>query len=98
MDRSGATADVTVVPLTDEFHRPDVHILRETVVNEEMTARVVDESSEVFRQSEVVSVGGIPSNRVECELKCATFDGAVGKTGLISETDTVLDTTVLLQC
>ena len=79
------------MPLDDQFH-PDPPIVREAVVSEEARWRVEDEGTEVDDESEIISVGGLLSIVGGCELKGVTFEEAVGRAGLISETETALDT------
>ena len=72
---------------------PDLPILREAAVDEEAIGRVEVEVPEADGESEVVSVGGPSSNLAGCESESVTFEEAVGRSGLISETDTALDAT-----
>ena len=63
---------------------PDLPILHEAIVGEEARRRVADEGTEPL------SVVG------RCELESVTFEEAAGRAGLISETETPLDTAALL--
>ena len=93
---SGAAPDVGV-PLEDQLN-PDPPIVREAVVSEEARRRVEDEGTEVDDESEIISVGGPLSIVGGCESEGVTFEEAVGRAGLISETETALDTAGLLIC
>ena len=54
--------------------------------------RVDDESTEADDESEIISVGGPVSLVGGCESEELTFEGAVGRAGLIAETETAFDT------
>ena len=60
--------------------------------------RVDDEGTEADDESEIISVGGPLSNVGGCESEGVTFEEAVGRAGLISETDNALDTAGLPIC
>ena len=91
MDGSGATPDVRV-PLFDHCPR-DLPLVHAAVVSKEARRRVEDEGTEVDDESEFISVGGPLSIVGGYESEGITFDGRIGRAGLISETDTALDTT-----
>ena len=91
VEGSGAAPDVVVSPY-DQFP-PDPPIMREAVVNGgDAKRRVDDEGTEVDDESEIISVGGLLSIIGGCESEGVTFEEAVGRAGLISETDNALDT------
>ena len=69
----------------------------EAVVSEEARRRVEDEGTEADDESEIISVGRPLSNAVG-ESEGVTFEEAVGRSGLISETETALDTAGLPIC
>ena len=74
--------------INDQFP-PDRPIVREAVVSEEARRRVEDEGTEVDDESEIISVGVGPLSIFGgCESEGVTFEEAVGKTSLISETKT----------
>ena len=54
--------------------------------------RVDDEGTEADDESEIISVGGPLSVVGECESEGVTFEQAVGRAGLVSETEDALDT------
>ena len=56
------------------------------------------EGTEADHESEIVSVSGTLSIVVGCESDGVTFEEAVGRAGLISETETALDTAGLPIC
>ena len=89
VEGSGAAPDVDVSPY-DQFP-PDPPIVREAVVSEEARRRVEDEGTEAADESEIISVSG-PLSIVGGESEGVTFEEAVGRAGLISETETALDT------
>ena len=60
--------------------------------------RVVDEGTEADDESEIISVGGPLSIVGGCESEEVTFEEAAGRAGLISETETALDTAGLQIC
>ena len=60
--------------------------------------RVDDEGAEADDESEIISVGGPLSIVGRCESEGVTFEEAVGRAGLISETDNALDTAGLPIC
>ena len=88
LESSGAAPDVSVSPF-GQFP-PDPPILHEAVISEEARRRVDDESTEADDESEIISVGGPLS--IVCESEEVTFEEAVWRAGLISETDNALDT------
>ena len=71
---------------------PDLSIVCEAVENEEARRRVDDEGTEVDDESEIISVGGPLSIVGGCESEGVTFEEAVARAGLISETENALDT------
>ena len=95
-DGSGA-APIVGVPLDDQFP-PEPAIIREAVVSEGARRRVKDESTEAEDESENISVGGPQSSVGGCESEGVTFEEGVGRAGLISETQTALDTAELPIC
>ena len=94
LESSGATPDVSV-SLFGQFP-PDLLIVYEAVVSEEARRGVDDEGTEADDESEIISVGGPLS--IVCESEGVTFEEAVGRAGLISETDNALDTAGLPIC
>ena len=96
LEASEAAPDVGV-PLIDQF-LPDPPIVREAVVSERARRRVEDEGTEAHDDSEMFSVGGPLSIVGGCESEGVTFEEAVGRAGLISETETALDTAGLPIC
>ena len=74
-------------------------IVREAVASSgDVRRRVVDKGTEADDESEIISVGGPLSIVVGCESEGVTFEEAVGRAGLISETDNALDTAGLPIC
>ena len=73
-------------------------IVREAVASEEARSRVEDEGTEVDNESEIISVGGPLSIVGGCESEGVIFEEAVGRAGLISETEAALDTAGLPIC
>ena len=96
VDGSRAAPDV-VVPLVYQFPR-DPPFVREAVVSEEARKRVEVEDTEADDESEIISVGGSLSIVGGCESEGVTFEEAVGRVGLIPETETALDTAGLAIC
>ena len=97
VEGSGAAADV-VVSLYDQFH-PDPPIVRETVVScGDARRRVDNEGTEADDDSEIISVGGPLSIVAGCKSVGVTFEEAVGRAGLFSETDNAPDTAGLPIC
>ena len=94
LESSGATPDVSV-SLFGQFP-PDPPIVHEAVVSEETRRQVDDEGTEADDESEIISVGGPLS--IVCESEGVTFEEAVGRAGLISETDNALHTAGLPIC
>ena len=95
LESSGAAPDVSVSPV-GQFS-PDPPIVREAVGgSENVRRRVDDEGTEADDESEIISVGGLLS--IVCESEGVTFEEAVGRAGLISETDNALDTVGLPTC
>ena len=91
MEGSGAAPDVGV-SLYDQFHQ-NPPIVREAVMgSRDAMRRVDDEGTEADDESEIISVGGPLSIIVGCRSEGVTFEEAVGRSGLISETETALDT------
>ena len=73
--------------------------MREAVVRSgEVRRRVDDEGTEADDESEIISVGGPLSIVGGCESEGVTFEEAVGRAGLISETENALDTAGLPIC
>ena len=96
-ESSGAAPDVHVSPV-DQFP-PDPSIVREAVGDSEgVRTRVDDESTEADDESEIISVGGPLSIVGGCESEGVTFEEAVARAGLISETENTLDTAGLPIC
>ena len=60
--------------------------------------RVDDEGTEADDESEIISVGGPLSIVSGCESEGVTFEEAVGRAGLISETENALDSAGLPIC
>ena len=77
---------------------PDRPIVREAVVSEEVRRRAEDKGTEVDDESEITSVGGPLAIVGGCESQGLTFEEAVGRAGLISETESALDTAGLPIC
>ena len=97
VEGSGAAPDVGVSPY-DQFP-PDPPIVREAVVSRgDVTKRVDYEGREADDESEIISVGGPLSNVGGCESQGVTFEEAVGRAALISETDNAHDTAGLPMC
>ena len=97
MEGSGAAPDV-VVSLYDQFPH-DPPIVREAVVSSgDARRRVDDEGTEADDESEIISVGEPLSIVGGCESEGVTFKEAVGRAGLILETETALDTAGLPIC
>ena len=94
LESSGAAPDVSV-SLFGQFP-PDPPIVHEAVISKEARRRVDDEGTEADDESEIISVGGPLS--IVCESEGVTFEEAVGRAGLISETDNALDTAGLPIC
>ena len=97
VESSGAAPDVVVSPF-DQFP-PDPPIVREAVGSSgDVRRRVDDEGTEADDESEIISVGGPLSIVGGCESEGVTFEEAVGRAGLISETENALDTAGLPIC
>ena len=97
VESSGAAPDV-VVSLYDQFPS-DPPILPEAVVSSgDARRRVDDEGTEADDESEITSVGGPLSIVGGCESEGVTFEETVGRAGLISQTETALDTAGLPIC
>ena len=96
VESCGAAPDV-IVSLYDQFPT-DPPIVHEAVVSSEYARRRVDdEGTEADDVSEIISVGGHQS--IVCgDSEGVTFEEAVGRAGLISETETALDTAELPIC
>ena len=94
LESSGAAPDVSV-SLFGQFPL-DPPIVHKAVVSEEARRGVDDEGTEADDESEIISVGGPLS--IVCESEGVTFEEAVGRAGLISETDNALDTAGLPIC
>ena len=60
--------------------------------------RVDDEGTEADDESEIISVGGPVSLVGGCDSEGVTSQEAAGRAGLISETETALDTVGLPIC
>ena len=97
MEGSGAAPDIGV-SLDDQFP-PDPPIVREAVMSSGGSRRRVDdEGTEADDESEITSVCGPLSIVAGCESEGVTFEEAAGRAGLISETETALDTAGLPIC
>ena len=97
VESSGAAPDVNVSPV-DHFP-PDPPSVREAVGgSEDVRRRVDDEGTEADDESEIISVGGLLSIVGGCESEGVTSEEAVGRAGLISETENALDTAGLPIC
>ena len=96
VDVSGAAPDVGV-SLVDQFSL-DPPIVGEAVVSVEARRRVEDDGTEANDESEIIPVGGPLSLVRGCESEGVIFEEAVRRAGLISETETALDTTGLPIC
>ena len=97
VESSGAAPDVNVSPV-DQFP-PDPPIVREAVGRTgDVMRQVDDEGTEADDESEIISVGGPLSIVGGCESEGVTFEEAVGRAGLISETENTLDTAGLPIC
>ena len=91
VEGSGAAPDVGVSPY-NQFP-PDPLIVREAVMSSgEARRRVDNQGTEADDESEIISVGGPLSIVGGCESDGVTFEEAVGRVGLILETETALDT------
>ena len=94
---SGAAPDVVVSPF-GEFP-PDPRIVPEAVESSgDVRRQVDDEGREADDESEIISVGGPLSIVGGCESEGVTFEEAVGRAGLVSETENALDTAGLPIC
>ena len=97
LESSGAAPDVSVSPF-DQFPL-DPPILREAVGRTGDVRRPVDdEGTEADDESEMISLGGPLSIVGGCESEGITFEEAVGRAGLISETENALDSAGLPIC
>ena len=97
VESSGAAPDVGVSPF-NQFS-PDPPIVREAVASSrDVRRRVDDEGTEADDESEIISAGGPFSIVGGCESEGVTFEEAVGRAGLISETENALDTAGLPIC
>ena len=97
VESSGAAPDVNVSPV-DQFP-PDSPIVREAVGgSEDVRRQVDDEGTEADDESEIISVGGPLSIVGGCESEGVTFEEAVGRAGLVSETENAFDTAGLPIC
>ena len=82
----------------DQFP-PDPPIVREAVGRTgDVRRQVDDEGTEADDESEIISVVGPLSIVGGCESEGVTFEEAVGRAGLISETENALDTAGLPIC
>ena len=98
VDGSRLAPDVGV-PLIDQFSPlPDLPIVHEAEMSEEAGRRMEDEGTEADEKSETIFVGGPLSNVDGWESDFITFEEAVWRAGLISETETALDTPGLPVC
>ena len=95
---SGATPDVGVSVNDQSPPPPDRPIVREAVVSEEARRPAEDKGREVDGESEIISVGGPLGIAGGCESEGLTFEEAVGRAGLISETESALYTSGLPIC
>ena len=97
VESSEAAPDAVVSPF-DQFP-PDPPIVREAVGSSgDVRRRVDDEGTEADDESEIIYVGGPLSIVGGCESEGVTFEEAVGRAGLISETENALDTAGLPIC
>ena len=97
VESSGAAPDV-IMSLHDQFP-PDPPIVREAVGSSgDARRRVDDEGTEADDESDVISVGAPLSIVGGCESEGVTFEEAVGRAGLISETENAFDTAGLPIC
>ena len=76
-------------PLTGQFP-PDLPIVHEALVGEEARRQVKGEGTEADDDSEIVSAGGPLPIVGGWESEGVTFEDAVGRVGLFSETETAL--------
>ena len=96
VEGSEAAPDVGVSPY-NQFP-PDPPIVREAVVSSgHARRRADDEGTEADDESEIISVGG-PLSIVGGKSEGVTFEEAVGRAGLISETENTSDTAGLPIC
>ena len=97
VESSGAASDVVVSPF-GQFP-PDPSIVREAVGSSgDVRRRVDNEGTEADDESEIISVGGPLSIVRGCESEGVTFEEAVGRAGLVSETENAIDTAGLPIC
>ena len=97
VESSGAAPDVVLSPY-DQFP-PDPPIVREAVGRSgDASRRADDEGTDPDDESEVIFVGGPLSIVGGCESEGVTFEEAVGRAGLISETENTLGTAGLPIC
>ena len=97
VESSRAAPDVSVSPF-DQFP-PGPPIVHEAVGSSgDVRRRVDDEGTEADDESEIISVGGPLSVVGGCESEGVTFEEAIGRAGLISETENTLDTAGLPIC
>ena len=97
MESSEAAPDVSVSPF-DQFP-PDPPNVREAVGSSgDARRRTDDEGIEADDESEIIFVGGPLSIVGGCESEGVTFEEAVGRAGLISETKSMFDTAGLTIC
>ena len=97
VESSGAAPDAVVSPF-DQFP-PDPPIVREAVGSSgDVRRRLDDEGTEADDESKIISVGGPLSIGGGCESEGVTFEEAVGRAGLISETENALGTAGLPIC
>ena len=97
VESSGAAPDVVVFPF-GQFP-PDSPSVREAVGSSgDVRRQVYDEGTEADDESEIISVGGPLSIVGGCESEGVTFEEAVGRAGLVSETENALDTAGLPIC
>ena len=97
MESSGVAPDAVASPF-DQFP-PDPPIVREAVESSgDIRRRVDDDGTEADDESEIISVGGPLSIVGGCESEGVTIEEAVGRAGLISETENALDTAGLPIC
>ena len=97
VEGSGAIPDVGMSPY-DQFS-PDPPIVREAVVSSgDAKRRADDEGTEALDESEIISVGGPLSIVGGCESEGVTFEEAVGRAGLFSETENTMDSAALPTC
>ena len=97
VEGSGEAPDVVVSPY-DQFPLTPPIVREAALSSGDVRRRADDEGTEADDESEIISVGGPLSIVGGCESDGVTFEEAVGRAGLISETETALDTAGLPIC